>query len=407
MHFDTTTLSNGLKVHYQERNVPWVHVLFLIHVGTRYDPIGKEGCAHVLEHHLSNGTVGKPLRNLMEIFSWGAEQGLQLMLGVTGPEGMWFSGSTAEDNAAALVAFLRDHIFHPSFAGEYKKDLDIVRGERAQKGTTRERTIRAAMMKALYGEHRLGSMTGVPEDDVLDALTQTDARTMHETYFHLDNLEIIGLGGMEMTRFCSLIEREMTLENGAAAAKPTLDPFPATTPTVPQRFFARETQRPASKLDLSYSWTVPAGTAASARRVTQVLKSFYNEKIREGLKASYGFGPSTGFYHDHGHISLGTSVAPDKKDIVMDAVHSSLNDVDALRRSFANYKQEKALNLKLMDKTGVATVEYANTRLLSGSPIRTIQQRLTSLNNWSFEDFMVTLNTWLTPERRYLQIVEH
>jgi zinc protease len=205
--FEAYELENGLQVILSEdHDNPLTHVELWYHVGSKDEPEGRSGFAHLFEHLMFEGSAHYD----HDFFS-----ALQ-------PLGARVNGSTSTDRTnyyetlpsngleralwmeADRMGFLLEVLTHEKL--EIQKD--VVRNERRQNyeeapyGDSR-RAIAEALWPAEHPYHRL--TIGSHED--IDAATLDDVRTFFRTWYVPNNATLVVSGDFEPTQTKAWIER--------------------------------------------------------------------------------------------------------------------------------------------------------------------------------------------------------
>ncbi|MCD6255143.1 MAG: insulinase family protein, partial [Deltaproteobacteria bacterium] len=85
--FSKIILENGTEIFYKRIKGKETHIRILLKAGgARYDPVGKEGCAHLLEHLILKKTKNFPNEFLIQRYAlenfleFGASTGLESLI---------------------------------------------------------------------------------------------------------------------------------------------------------------------------------------------------------------------------------------------------------------------------------------------------------------------------------------
>src|SRR3989338_3815549 len=104
-----TTLPNGVRfVHYKKPNAP-IAITIASRSGSRYDPKGKDGLAHFLEHMVLEGTEKNPTK---KEFSLMLEDIGGYFSAITAPESIRFEFTIAKIEQLVLVADIANQIIN-------------------------------------------------------------------------------------------------------------------------------------------------------------------------------------------------------------------------------------------------------------------------------------------------------
>ncbi len=104
-------LSNGITVVYERRNTESVAIEVLIKIGSDYEPEGRKGITHFIEHMVFEGTTTRTAQELSnEIESVGGE-----INAVTSHEKTFFYAVVPKDYASRSFEILADILSNPTF----------------------------------------------------------------------------------------------------------------------------------------------------------------------------------------------------------------------------------------------------------------------------------------------------
>lgn len=206
LQYKTRVLKNGLKVYtMQDRSTPNVTVQMWYDVGSKNDPEGRSGFAHLFEHILSRKTRNMPL-NLVN----------QLTEDVGGIR----NASTGDDrtNYFEIVpaAYLETMLWtHAERMARPVVDNTVFETER---GVVKEE-LRQRYLAPTYGrffgfvfaeqcyDALPNRRPGIGNIDELNAATLDDARGFHEAFYGPDTATLIVSGNFDQARLDALIDK--------------------------------------------------------------------------------------------------------------------------------------------------------------------------------------------------------
>jgi predicted Zn-dependent peptidase len=201
------TLPNGLEVIlHEDHRTPVVAVNVWYHVGSKDEPKGKNGFAHLFEHVMFQGSkhVGE------DKFFWYLERaGASERNGTTNTDRTNYY-ETVPSNQLALALWLEgdrmgtllDHANEETF----KSQREVVKNERRQNyenapyGLVRQ-FVRAAVFPEGHPYHLL--TIGTPED--LDAATVEDVQRFFKTYYLPNNATLVIAGDLDPAKTKELV----------------------------------------------------------------------------------------------------------------------------------------------------------------------------------------------------------
>lgn len=191
---DVFTLDNGLRVVvHQDRTVPVVSVMMYAHVGSRHEPEGKTGFAHLFEHLLFNGTPNAP----GEFFNHLDELGATNTNGTTD-----FDRTNYYENvptgALERTLWLEADRFTNILEGVNEKTLqtqiDVVKNEKGLSDNTPFSAAYYDFFKSFYPANHPYSHSVIGSIEDLENASLDDVRAWFKQYYGARNL-VIGLSG--------------------------------------------------------------------------------------------------------------------------------------------------------------------------------------------------------------------
>jgi zinc protease len=221
--FEKYTLDNGLEVIlHADHRTPVVAVNIWYHVGSKDEPAGKNGFAHLFEHVMFQGS-----RNVGEdqFFKYLERAGASERNGTTNTDRTNYF-ETVPTGALPLVlwlesdrmGFLLDHVNQETFASQ----RDVVKNERRQNyenapyGLVRQ-FIKAAVFPPSHPYHLL--TIGTPED--LDAASLEDVRAFFRTFYVPNNATLVVAGDIDPAATKELVAKYFaTLPRGGGGNPP-------------------------------------------------------------------------------------------------------------------------------------------------------------------------------------------
>lgn len=195
---ETTTLSNGIKVHLARRtNLPTVRLTVSFNAGKAADPAQAQGTQAFTLAMLKEGTAS---RNSIEIAEAQERLGASISVGAS-LDRTNISLYALTPNLAPSLDLLSDIILHPSFDA---KELERVRAgllaSIAQERTDPRGLARRAFFPALYGSNHpygIGS-SGSGDPAVVAKLSRDDLAAFHRKWLRADTAEIFAVGDVTL-----------------------------------------------------------------------------------------------------------------------------------------------------------------------------------------------------------------
>ena len=199
------TLENGLTVYsVQDRSTPTVAIHVWYRVGSKHDPEGRSGFAHLFEHIMFKSTKNMP-----------AEMMDRLTEDVGG-----FNNATTLDDATAYYEVVPSNYLETLLWAEaerlgsltvdepsFKSERDVVKEEfRFRILAPPYGRFFYAMQKAAFAKHPY-RRPGIGSIEDLDAATIEDVKAFHATYYRPDNAVLIVAGDFEQAQLDAWIDK--------------------------------------------------------------------------------------------------------------------------------------------------------------------------------------------------------
>lgn len=250
--YERFTLDNGLRVIvHEDRKVPVVAVSIWYHVGSRHEPEGQTGFAHLFEHLMFNGSENAP----DDFFKPLREIGATDFNGTT-----WFDRTnyfqTVPVQGLELVLYLESDRMGHLLGAVTQETLDnqrgVVQNEKRQGDNRPYGLVHYAQIEALFGsDHPYGhSPIGSMAD--LDAAGLEDVRAWFGRHYGPNNAVLVLAGDIDAAGVRPLVERYF----GDIPRGPDTDQIDPDVPTPEER---REIvmQDNVATTRLYRSWVVP------------------------------------------------------------------------------------------------------------------------------------------------------
>ncbi len=196
------TLSNGLRVVYQRRDVFVAHMAIMFKAGSRYEDERTEGLAHFVEHTIFKGTTSRDsIAILTELDSVGGE-----LNAYTNKEELCIHASFRKVHLSIAAGLLGDIVQNPTFPQkELKKEKEVIKDEINSYLDSPSERIFDDFEGLLYKDHPLGyNILGTKKS--LDGLTREDTLNFVQELFTSENAVISVVGNFEETELKSLLE---------------------------------------------------------------------------------------------------------------------------------------------------------------------------------------------------------
>lgn len=187
------TLPNGLEVLVREEPAQKVvEVQVWIGVGSRDEPAGKEGIAHLFEHMLFKGTK---TRGVGEIASAVEAAGGDINA-YTSMDHTVYHITIANEYAGTAMEILADVIQYSAFnAGELEREKLVVIEEIHRGNDNPSRIFSQELFKTAYKVHPYGrTVIGTPES--VSSVTRRDMVNFHKAWYVPGNMKLLLVGGI-------------------------------------------------------------------------------------------------------------------------------------------------------------------------------------------------------------------
>lgn len=226
--YETFTLANGLRVIVStDRKAPVVAVSVWYDVGSKHEPKGKTGFAHLFEHLMFNGSENSP----GDFFEPLQQIGATDFNGTT-----WFDRTNyfetvptpALERALFLESDRMGHLLGAVTQDKLDNQRGVVQNEKRQGDNQPYGLVEYAQIKALipaghpYGHSTIGSMAD------LDAASLEDVKTWFRTHYGPNNAVLVLAGDIDLATAKPLVEKYFgdiprgPQQAGVAAPVPTL-----------------------------------------------------------------------------------------------------------------------------------------------------------------------------------------
>ncbi len=218
-NYNTTTLSNGLRVIHLPSPSSVVYCGIGINAGSRNELPGEEGLAHFCEHVTFKGTAK---RSSFQILNCLESVGGDLNA-FTNKEDTMFYAAIQREHFHRAVDLLTDIVFHSTYPDEeIKHEVDVICDEIESYNDSPAELICDEFENQLFQGHPLGHNILGSRERVL-SFSSADAQRFTARYYRPDNAVFFAYGDVDFNR---LVKR---LESQSDYRKPTADIQPAAT----------------------------------------------------------------------------------------------------------------------------------------------------------------------------------
>jgi predicted Zn-dependent peptidase len=208
--FERFVLPNGLEVLvHEDHRAPIVAVNLFYHVGSKDDPAGKNGFAHLFEHVMFNGSRNVP-PGMFEKYL--ARAGESASNGATDTDRtVYYETLPASELPLALwlesdrMGFLLDRLDQASF----EREREVVKNERRQRyeNAPYGLVVPVAVRGTLYPEGHPYHLPAMGSPEQLDTATLDDVRAFFKRFYVPNNATLVIAGDVTLARARELVER--------------------------------------------------------------------------------------------------------------------------------------------------------------------------------------------------------
>ena len=402
-----TILDNGLKILTVENPAAdIISARIFLRAGSRYDPPGKAGLAHLLSAVLTKGTRHWSSFEIAEqIESVGASLGAD-----AAADYFLLSLKTVSADFAEIFAIAAEMLRFPTFPEaevqlERRLTLQAIRSQQEQPFTVALERLRQAM----YCDHPY-ALSGLGNEETVPEISRDDLLQFHRTYFRPDNLTISLAGSIADEVAVRLIKTSLGDWQPPAAPLPevataNLSPKPQSVLT-PQ-----ETQQ--SILMLGYltpavCYQSPTSNAIATDYAALKLLSTYlgnglSSRLFVELREKRGLAYEVSAFYptrlDWSHFVVYMGTAPDNTAIALEGLQA---EIDRLCKAPLSHEELQTAKNKLLGQYALG--KQTNSQIAQVMGWYEILG-LTAQFDWQFQQEITAVSPELAQETacRYLQ----
>lgn len=405
--FTERTLPNGLKViAIRDTTTPTVSVQIWYDVGSKHDPEGKSGFAHLFEHILSRKTRNMPYNMINRLTE---------NVGGVRNASTWFDRTNYFETVPAqyLETMLWSHaerMARPVIDAEvFNTERNVVKEE------FRQRVLAPAYgrMRLVLDENSYDTLnnrrSGIGSLEQLDAATLEDARAFHEAYYGPDTATLIVAGNFDPARLDALVNKYFE------SIPRRRNPIPLAIKTV-------EAPRTSPRLVTAYAPNVPLPQIASTWRIPGwahpdmaallvldgILATGDSSRLKQALIFDRPIATSAstnlsdvedgGFLAPIVTLASGTTVEDAEKALAVEIAR--LRDQPVTAAELAEAKNEiLAAALRERETASGRAFALGEALVSSGDP-KLLDKRLAAVGKVTAADVQRVARKYLTPESR-------
>lgn len=330
-------LANGIPVVMEPlRNMRSVAVGIWVKVGSRNEPIHKNGISHFLEHMFFKGTHKRTAKDIaIEIDSLGGE-----LNAFTSKESTTFYVKVLDEYVKKGVELLSDIFIHSTFPEEdIEKEKRIIKEEIKMVEDTPDDYIHDLFNQAIWGNTGLGqSVLGMRE--TVKSFIRNDLISHIRRYYGITDVIIAGAGNFESESLLAILNKNLgSLRRGSEPEKDTPPIFNSTV-----KVFHKELSEAHVCMGVE---GIPQ--ASEERYSISVLNTIFGagvssrlfQEIREKRGLSYSIYSFVSSYIDTGIWGLYAGVSRKR---VPELVELILKEINSLKDTITEMELERAKN---------------------------------------------------------------
>lgn len=400
-------LANGLRViALRDTTTPNVTVQMWYDVGSKHDPEGRSGFAHLFEHILSRKTVNMPYNMINRLTE---------NVGGQRNASVWFDRTNYYEIVPAQ--YLETMLWtHAERMARPVVDADVFETERnVVKEEYRQRVLAPpyGRLRLVMDENSYDTMPhrrpGIGSLEQLDAATLADARAFHEAYYGPDTATLIVSGNFDEARLNTLVDRYF----GDIARRKNAIPLAIT---------AREAPRTAPRAVTAYApnvalpmiattWRIPGAAHPDLPALTvldAILAQGDNSRLTRSLVFDKQIATSAGVQlsdtEDGGYFAVQAMLASGadiaEGEAALAAEVARVRDGTVSAAELAEAKNEiAAANLRGRETFSSRAFAVGEAVVRTGDPA-SIDKRLAAVRQVTAADVQRVARTYLKPEAR-------
>jgi len=407
------TLPNGMKVFTSlDRTTPNVTVQVWYGVGSKDDPRGRSGFAHLFEHLMFKATRDMPAENMDRL---------------TEDVGGFNNAFTADDTTAYYEVIPANHLQRLLWAesermgslvvdqANFKSERAVVEEELRQRvlADPYGRFFSFAVPQASYAEHPY-KRPGIGSIDELEASTLDDVLAFHQTYYRPDNAALFVVGNFDEAELSKWVDQYF------GALKRPARPIPRVTAVEPQRTGSKTVTAFGPNVPLpavATTWLVPGAPSKDTAALTvldAILSSgkssrlynslVYDQQIAQNAFSSADLNNQAGLFYVGAVMAGGKTV--EQGEASLHAEVARLRDAPPSEAELSEAKNELvAAAVRERETIDGRANALGNALLIEGDAARA-NTDIAAIQTVTAADVQRVAQTWLRDDRavtiRYL-----
>ena len=403
--YDEFTLDNGLKVLvHTDRKAPIVGVAMWYNVGSKDEPKGKTGFAHLFEHLMFNGSENAP----GDYFEYLQEMGATDYNGTTNFDRTNYF-QTVPRGALERALFIESDRMGYLLGAITQKKLDnqrgVVQNEKRQGDNQPGGLVFYEILKNIFPEGHPYHHTVIGSMADLDAATMDDVRDWFRNKYGPNNATLVLAGDISVTEARPLVEKYF----GQIARGPVNVPAAASIPQLEQPL-RTVMQDQVAATNISHYWPAPgiSDRALTALSVgADILGGLSSSRLDNALvrdeKIAVSVSAGNYAFQRVGILSVGATVKPGA-DVAL--VEKRMNEIvekfiaegpteDEVRRAATDSIASTIRGLEQVGGFGGKAVTLAHGQVLAGDP-GFYEKQLEILATLTPAEVKAAMQQWLT-----------
>jgi predicted Zn-dependent peptidase len=401
-------LSNGLAVVIIE--IPDSKSLvtsFWTKAGARFDPAGKAGVAHFMEHLLIKKTKSYPtdIKLAQKLEKVGAFKN-----GSTSKDFMELNISSSSKDLELTTHILSEMVFNPYIDKKgFEAERKVILQEKARKDSTPDDLVWEVFAKAFYaGSPLTNSVLG--EKKSLENISLNDVKNYWENISTRNSNMLLISGGIDTDRALKLAEKYF----GKKKLRKD-DTVPTFEYKVEKRIQVEKRILP--RANMFFAFRIPGGKRYEEVYALLVLRGIlalgWSSRIYQRLRVKeslvYGIGSRVARYFDSGVFSF--MLASDKKNFPK-MISVLCEEIVKIRENGIS-KEELDLTIGFISGVMLSSVEtssayedwYAIDELYWPDSVESVEERVGKIQKVKKEDVELVARKYLTKDNWYLGVV--
>jgi predicted Zn-dependent peptidase len=400
--FEREILDNGTEIFYQRGRFETEIRLVFKAGGARYDPVGKEGCAHLLEHLMAKKTSYFKDKKQMNEFI--LEHDLR-MTAWTDFESIVMGGNSIGREWRALFFLLEGCLKHPQLSKEVlEKEKEIVISEMHPNYKMKEWIeVELETKKVLYRDHTFGRIlrpSGTPES--IRSLRIEDLMEHYRRFFVASNLAVVIISPLELERMKAKVLEHFSLPPGRVKYPKPPKTFPRPTKNFIEYSVSEILgieKRPEIGETVEFFWVVPTPRLLGTGPILSTLREILMRSLRYETGLIYNVDVSVREGRDISEIKIVIPGIPvNKSQEVVKIAQKEISGFSEQRNIFETIRRNRLRRLKYYQNLPSTIADEAVRDIVTyGRPI-TIRENIENIERFDFRRACDWVENWLNEE---------